>query len=301
MQEFKYADAKWLQQFFGKKIEVGPHGYVKLARVMGGDEDIVAAARTSYVGNRNSDERTREQDRRLLRLLFRERHMTPFEMPVIMLQVKVSMDTWRQWIRHRTMSVNEYSTRYRPAIPEKVTVPADKWRLQSKDSKQGSAGFFDPIMGAEFSDQQKMLHDLIDDIYQGRLDAGMAKEQARMDLPVCNYTEAVITMKARNLFHFLGLRMASDAQQEIREFADAISEITKAWLPLSHEAFEDYALFAENFSRQEIDVLRQVMQWLDEMHKSHAHEPVWQTMRAEFADNGMTEREWKALLRKLDL
>ena len=269
-----------LLEKFSDPIPVLDQGYIKLVDVFGDDTDVVAAARTSYVGNETDEgKRTDEQNERLIRLLFRSRHGTPFEMPVAKFQVRIPMDAWRQWIRHRTMSLNEYSTRYRPPIDAIAKTDPSAWRLQSKDSKQGSSGIvhlFDndwldvipsvsnpeqaqthPDAGSYLSEREQDFHKAALDLYRERTEVfGVAREQARKDLPLSTYTEAVITLKGRNLFHFLGLRLDPDAQQEIRRYAEAIFEIVKEWLPMSSRAFVDYELAAVTFSRMEVEALR---------------------------------------------
>lgn len=299
-----------LANLLWKKFPVLNDGFVCLVDVMGSDADIVQAARVSFGNDArkcaacggtgwtpnnepNPDADTSEEDlctlcdgkgherpetakkgqRDLIRYLMRHRHSTPFEMCEIKLLVRVPMDTWRQWIRHRTASVNEYSTRYTKAIDSCQTTLPGEWRLQSTDNKQGSSGFLDAGssipnyangVGSEvYSGGQKLtnaeaaFHEAAHALYQERLDMGIAKEQARKDLPLSTYTEAYWKIDLHNLFHFLGLRMDSHAQLEIRQFATIIGEqIVKPLFPLAWEAFEDYRLGAMYLTRLDIEALK---------------------------------------------
>jgi thymidylate synthase (FAD) len=169
------------------------------------------------------------------------------------------MDAWRQWIRHRMASVNEYSTRYSIAIDAaQETAPAE-WRFQSADNKQGSSGFLDEKDGVYFTEQEKELHKTIRNVYDERLEKGIAREQARKDLPLATYTEAYWKIDLHNLLHFLALRMDSHAQYEIRAYAEVIGhEIVSKWCPFAWEAFLDYRFNAQNFSDIELKVIREV-------------------------------------------
>ena len=171
----------------------------------------------------------------------RHRHTTPFEMCEIKLHVRVPMDCWRQWIRHRTANVNEYSTRYSVAIDAASRTAPDQWRLQNAANRQGSEGRLDPAVGARLSAAEGDLQRQARSVYQERLDAGVAREQARKDLPLSTYTEAYWKVDLHNLLHFLGLRADSHAQEEIRAYATLIGEqVVSRWVPLTWEAYLDY-------------------------------------------------------------
>ncbi len=172
------------------------------------------------------------------------------------LHLRVPMDAWRQWIRHRTASVNETSTRYSIAIEGTQKTAPEQWRLQSTDNKQGSLGWLDPETGSSLTGLEAEFHDRARKVYNERLDHGVAREQARKDLPLCTYTEAYWKMDLHNLLHFLSLRMDSHAQKEIRDYATVIGEeIVKRWVPLTWEAFQDYRLGSMNFSRLETEIV----------------------------------------------
>lgn len=241
-----------LDQILGQKIPVLDDGFVRLVDYMGDDTAVVQAARISYGAG---TKRLRE-DRGLIRYLMRHRHTTPFEMCEIKLHVRVPMDAWRQWIRHRTANVNEYSTRYSVAIDAAQRTPPDAWRLQSASNRQGSAGTLEIEQGRKLTGQETELHDKLREVYQSRIAQGVAREQARKDLPLSTYTEAYWKVDLHNLLHFLSLRMEEGAQQEIRDYACAIGDqIVAKWVPLVWEAFLDYNHRAWNLSRIEIDLL----------------------------------------------
>lgn len=184
---------------------------------------------------------------------------TPFEMCELKLHVRVPMDCWRQWIRHRTASVNEYSTRYSEAIDSAQKTDIGEWRLQSKKNKQGSEEYLNPDMGGgSLSEMEESLHKFSREVYEHRLENGIAREQARKDLPLSTYTEAYWKCNLKNLLHFLGLRMDSHAQKEIRDYATIIGEeIVARWVPLTWKAFNDYHLMRDALvlSSRELNVI----------------------------------------------
>jgi len=235
------------------KFNVLDDGFIRVVDLMGDDSAIVQAARVSY----GKGTKKVSDDRGLIRYLMRHRHTTPFEMCEIKLHVRVPMDAWRQWIRHRTANVNEYSTRYSVAIDSALKTPPDKWRLQSKGNKQGSGDFLDPAIGQELTEQEAELHSHAREVYEGRLARGVAREQARKDLPLSTYTEAYWKIDLHNLLHFLSLRMAPNAQWEIRQYAEIIGyKIVAQWVPLTWEAFMDYRLNALALSGPEIEIIK---------------------------------------------
>lgn len=240
------------QGLIGLNFDVLDDGFVRVVDVMGDDAAIVQAARISY----GEGTKSVRDDRSLIRYLMRHRHTTPFEMCEIKLHVRVPMDCWRQWIRHRTANVNEYSTRYSEAIDAMHRTSPDAWRLQSKGNKQGSGGVLQPELGDQCSFAERQYHQAAARLYHDRLSAGVAREQARKDLPLSTYTEAYWKIDLHNLLHFLELRMDSHAQHEIRQYANVIGrEIVPRWCPLTWEAFEDYRLGSMVLSRREVDLV----------------------------------------------
>jgi len=232
----KESDA--LNEILGKKFPVLDDGHIRVIEYMGNEDTIVQAARVSYgKGTKKSS-----QDKALIKYLLRHRHTTPFEMCEIMLHVRVPMDCWRQWIRHRTANVNEYSTRYSEAIDDKQKTPPEQWRSQSADNKQGSSGFLELEKGEVLSLREEELQNQATHIYHERLRLGVAREQARKDLPLSTYTESYWKIDLHNLLHFLSLRMDSHSQWEIRQYANAIgNEVVSRWLPTVWESFQEQA------------------------------------------------------------
>lgn len=223
----------------GLRIPVLDQGFVRVIDYMGSDQSIVQAARVSY----GAGTKTVKDDRELIRYLMRHDHTSPFEMCEIKLHLRVPMDCWRQWIRHRTASVNEYSTRYSIAIDAAQATPPDGWRNQATRNRQGSEGLLDGPSGAELSRQERELQEHCRRVYERRLELGVAREQARKDLPLSTYTEAYWKIDLHNLLSFLRLRLDPKAQLEIRRYAEAISEkVVAVWCPVAWEAFRDYKL-----------------------------------------------------------
>jgi len=245
-----------MDELVGKVFPVLDKGHIRVIDYMGGDQAIVQAARVSY----GKGTKKVSEDRGLIRYLMRHRHTTPFEMCEVKVHIRIPMDAWRQMIRHRTANVNEYSTRYSEAIDDKQCVPPGEWRLQSGTNKQGSGDYLPLELGEKFSETEEMFHTQAAAIYQDRINAGIAREQARKDLPLSTYTEAYWKIDLHNLFHYLGLRMDSHAQLEIRSYADVLGrEIVSKWCPLSWEAFEDYRLNAMYLTRLDVEMLTKIV------------------------------------------
>jgi thymidylate synthase (FAD) len=165
------------------------------------------------------------------------------------------MDTWRQWIRHRTASVNEYSTRYSEAIDEQHIPDANEFRKQTKLNRQGSGTMLSPQDGEQLRNETIELFGHVTKVYKNRLRFGVAREQAREVLPLSNYTEAYWKIDLHNLLNFLSLRMDSQAQEEIRLFANVIARIVQEWVPLTWNAFRDYRLEGMHLSKRDIDAI----------------------------------------------
>jgi thymidylate synthase (FAD) len=202
---------------------------------MGDDGSIVQAARVSY----GEGTRKVSDDRTLIRYLMRHRHTTPFEMAEIKLLVRVPMDCWRQWIRHRTANVNEYSTRYSIAIDSTQTTPADQWRTQAANNRQGSGDLLPEEVGRRLTEDEKRLQNEARRVYQERLEAGVAREQARKDLPLSTYTEAYWKVDLHNLLHFPPAHGRS-CSMEIREYPGRSASRSFNRCSAGMEAFEDY-------------------------------------------------------------
>jgi thymidylate synthase (FAD) len=244
-----------LDRILGQPLKVLDDGFVRVVDYMGADESIVQAARVSY----GKGTKKVQEDRGLIRYLLRHRHTTPFEMCEIKLHVRVPMDCWRQWIRHRSASINEYSTRYSIAINAAQATAPGEWRSQSTGNRQGSAGLLDPAAGKSLSQEEAELHREARRIYEARIEKGVAREQARKDLPLSTYTEAYWKIDLHNLLHFLALRMDDHSQLEIRSYAKRIGEdVVAKWVPYTWEAFIDYRVNSLSLSAIEREVVRAV-------------------------------------------
>lgn len=235
-----------------EEFKVLDHGFVRLIDYMGSDESIVQAARVSY----GQGTKKVSQDRGLIRYLLRNRHTTPFEMVELKFHVKLPIFVARQWIRHRTANVNEYSGRY-SVMKEEFYLPDESdIHFQAATNKQGRS---------ELEVPQEVKRAFIDfltntskqsyDTYLELIDQGLARELARIGLPLSLYTEWYWKIDLHNLFHFLKLRMDPHAQKEIRAYADKMAEMAKVVCPIAYEAFMDYQLEAVSFSGPELRLL----------------------------------------------
>ena len=243
-------------KLIGQQFPALDKGYVHVVDIFGDDQRIVNAARVSY----GKGTKHIRENRGLIRYLMRHKHTSPFEQCVITLGIKCPMDVWRQWIRHRTAAVNEYSTRYSEAMDDTMITEPWAWRAQSTTNKQGSGQTLPMAEGEVFSKDEQHLHEYVKTVYKTRIDAGIAREQARKDLPLSTYTEAYWTINLHNLLHFLELRMDSHAQEEIRTYAQIIGDnIVAFWVPEVWEAFCDYRFNAVNLSVHEQGVVAQMI------------------------------------------
>jgi len=287
-----------LDAILGQSFPVLDDGFVRVIDYLGDDAAVVQAARVSY----GAGTKKVSDDRGLIRYLMRHRHTTPFEMCTLKLHVRVPMDAWRQWIRHRTASVNETSTRYSIAIDATQRTEAASWRLQAGQNRQGSAGTLDADAGAELSQQEDALQKQARDVYLERLERGVAREQARKDLPLCTYTEAYWKMDLHNLLHFLALRMDSHAQQEIRDYATVIGEeIVARWVPLTWEAFQDFRFQSLSLSRLETAVITALGARDSEQALAVAREAGWLATAKQGLKRHRERAECEAKLERLNL
>ncbi len=245
-----------VEALIGKEFPCLDKGFVRLIDVMGDDAAIVQAARVSYgAGTKKVNE-----DVGLIRYLMRHLHTTPFEMVEFKFHVKLPIFVARQWIRHRTANVNEYSGRY-SEMKDEFYVPAiDQVRAQSATNKQGrSEEAFDPAEAERIRQGMLETQSRLYAEYQDLLEGDLAREIARINLPVSNYTEWYWKVDLHNLFHFLKLRIDPHAQYEIRVYGEAMAQIVKAAVPVAYEAFEDYILHARRFSRRERAALKAML------------------------------------------
>ena len=226
-------------------------GFVRLVDSMGGDDAIVQAARVSY-GQGTSKV---SQDRGLIRYLMRHRHTTPFEMVEFKFHCKMPIFVARQWVRHRTANINEYSLRYSEARDEFYFPDPEHIQFQSALNKQGRSGEVPLELKQKVLDYFKEISERSFTMYQELNEAGIARELARSLLPVNIYTEWYWKNDLHNLLHFIGLRSDSHAQYEIRVYSDAMAEFVKAVAPFAWEAYQDYVVHGMRFSRIEQNLL----------------------------------------------
>ena len=240
----------------GKEFPCLDKGFVRLIDVMGDDNAIVQAARVSY----GSGTKKVHEDRGLIRYLMRHLHTTPFEMVEFKFHVKLPIFVARQWIRHRTANVNEYSGRYSEMKDEFYVPDPEQVRAQSATNKQGRADeSFAPEEAERIRTMMRTTQETLYGEYQELLDTDLAREIARINLPVSNYTEWYWKIDLHNLFHFLRLRIDAHAQYEIRVYGEAMASIVKAAVPLAYEAFEDYIVNSQKFSAQELHVIKSLL------------------------------------------
>jgi len=231
-------------------------GFVRLVDVMGDDSSIVQAARVSY----GKGTKTVNEDRGLIRYLMRHKHTTPFEMVEFKFHVKLPIFVARQWIRHRTANVNEYSGRYSEMKDEFYLPSTEQIRTQSVINKQGRADETLPSEHtAEILDSTQAHYETSFELYQSLLEKGLTRELSRMVLPVANYTEWYWKIDLHNLFHFLKLRLDTHAQYEIRVYAEAMAELVKAIVPLAWEAYEHYMLNSIMLTQGELSILADML------------------------------------------
>jgi len=232
------------------EVPVLDQGFVRLVEAMGSDQAIVRAARVSY----GEGTKTVRQDAALIDYLMRHRHTSPFEMVEFTFHVRAPIFVARQWFRHRTASYNEISGRY-SVLAERFYRPA-AWRSQDEANRQGSKGAFeDPEADRLLEEAYQKAYEA----YRALLRRGVAREEARIALPLGLYTEFYFKQDLHNLFHFLKLRLSPDAQFEIRAYAQAIAEIVKGHVPMAWAAFEEHVLLGASLSRTELSALAELL------------------------------------------
>ena len=290
--ETRRATVPAVEEILYEQIPVLDHGFIRVVDYMGDDSAIVQAARVSY----GKGTKQVSKDAGLIRYLMRHWHTTPFEMCELKLHVKLPMFVARQWIRHRTANVNEYSARY-SVLDREFYIPNEaQLASQSKINNQGRG---ETLTGAEAEQALKWLREDADqcyDHYQTMINEdpagntideskqGLARELARMNLPVNAYTQWYWKIDLHNLFHFLHLRADPHAQYEIRVYADAIFEVVKKWLPIAAQAFEDYRMGAAHLSAQGVKIVTRMLNG----------EKVTQE------NSGLSPREWRELMATLE-
>lgn len=282
-----------LEELLYKPVPLLDHGFVRLVDYMGDDSAIVQAARVSY----GKGTKQVNQDRGLIRYLMRHWHTTPFEMCEIKFHIKLPIFIARQWIRHRTANVNEYSARYSVLDKEFYIPTRENIAPQSSANHQGRQE------GNNLSDEEaarvmfllKRDAETCYDSYEEMMNEtrngekinesrdGLARELARMNLTLNYYTQWYWKVDLHNLFHFLMLRADSHAQYEIRVYADAILDIVKKWVPHAYDAFIEYRVNGGHFSKTQLEVIQKLLDKAEVTKET----------------SGLTAREWDELKAKL--
>ena len=235
-------------RLIGVRHPVLTHGFVTLVDYMGTDASIVQAARVSY----GAGTRSVRDDRGLVRYLLRHRHTTPFEMVEFKFLVRLPIYVARQWVRHRTASLNEYSARY-SIVPDNFDVPvAEEVRRQSAVNRQGRGEALPADVAERFRTDLTRISEEAYAAYERALHDGVARETARLVLPLAYYTEWYWKIDLWNVLHFLSLRLDPHAQEEIRLYAAEIAKIVAVVCPVAYEAFEDFVLGSVPLSRKEV-------------------------------------------------
>jgi thymidylate synthase (FAD) len=282
-----------LEEILYKPLPALDHGFVRVVDYMGDDTAIVQSARVSY----GKGTKKISNDKGLIKYLMRHWHSTPFEMCEIKLHVKLPIFIARQWIRHRTANVNEYSARYSILDKEFYIPSVENLASQSQINKQGRAESLSPEEAEKvitllkndaeqtYRNYEVMLNENSDGETLDEGSMGIARELARMNLTLNTYTQWYWKIDLNNLLHFLALRADAHAQYEIRVYADIISDIVKKWVPVTYEAFEDYRVGGTQLSAKEILILKKII-------KGETVDP---------DAEGISKREWGELQKKFDL
>ena len=282
-----------LEEILYKPLAALDHGFVRVIDYMGDDTAIVQSARVSY----GKGTKKISNDKCLIKYLMRHWHSTPFEMCEIKLHVKLPIFIARQWIRHRTANVNEYSARYSILDKEFYIPSVENLASQSQINKQGRAENLSPEEAEKviellksdaeqtYRNYEVMLNENSDGETLDEGSMGIARELARMNLTLNTYTQWYWKIDLNNLLHFLALRADAHAQYEIRVYADIILDIVKKWVPVTYEAFEDYRVGGTQLSAKEILILKKII-------KGEKVDP---------DAEGISKREWGELQKKFDL
>ena len=282
-----------LESILYKPIEVLDHGFIRVIDYMGDDTSIVQSARVSY----GKGTKQISNDKGLIKYLMRHRHSTPFEMCEIKFHIKLPIFIARQWIRHRTANVNEYSARYSILDKEFYIPSPENLAAQSATNNQGrgdaltteEASNVIDILRRDAEQTYSNYETLLNENSSGETiddnKAGIARELARMNLTLNTYTQWYWKIDLNNLLHFLALRADGHAQYEIRVYADAMLDIVRKWVPLTYAAFEDYRIGGTEVSAKEINLIKKLIKG----------------EKVSFEEEGLSKREWAELQRKFDI
>ncbi|HET9958642.1 MAG TPA: FAD-dependent thymidylate synthase [Polyangiaceae bacterium] len=293
MSETQRPVSEGAEQLLGRYFPVLDHGFVALVDYMGTDECIERAARVSYgYGTRKTS-----QTRGLLRYLRRHYHTTPSEMVELKFHCSMPMFIARQWIRHRTANVNEYSGRYSLMPMLFYTPEASEFQQQSRTNNQGRSGQAAPSATyAEARKRWEEIRRLSRDTYEWLAGEQVARELSRIDLPLSTYTQWYWKIDLHNLLHFLRLRVDPHAQWEIQEFGRVMAGMLKRIAPMSYEAWIDYDVCGSRLSRMELEALRKLVQLEDE---ALSGKPGARLDQAALEQLGLGRREIRELRDKL--
>lgn len=250
-------------------------GFVRLVDYMGGDARVVQSARVSY----GAGTKTVREDQGLINYLMKNAHTSPFEQVVLTFHMKLPIFVARQVIRHRTARLNEISGRYSVMKDEFYVPEPGRVQKQSANNKQGSGEAFEAGEAARLATEMGAEQRTLYTNYEGYIEADMARELARINLPLSLYTEWYWQIDLHNLFHFMRLRLDWHAQYEVRVYAEALAKCAQAVAPMCYNAFEEHVRHGERFSRSEMEALRRML----------AGE-----------EHGLGERPWAELSKKLE-
>ena len=281
-----------LEKVLYEAIPALDHGFIRVIDYMGDDSSIVQSARVSY----GKGTKKVSTDEGLIKYLMRHRHSTPFEMCEIKYHVKLPIFIARQWIRHRTANVNEYSARYSILDKEFYLPSKDQLATQSQSNRQGRGDVLQGKQAEEvlnilkddatraYDNYEKLLNERFDGTKIDENKVGLARELARMNLTLNTYTQWYWKTDLLNLLNFLFLRHDNHAQYEIRVYADKMLETVKRWVPITYQAFMDYRVGAAEISSKGLKVIKSMISG----------------KKVEQEHSGLSKREWNELMEKLD-
>jgi len=281
-----------LEKVLYEAIPVLDHGFIRVIDYMGDDSSIVQSARVSY----GKGTKKVSTDEGLIRYLMRHWHSTPFEMCEIKYHVKLPIFIARQWIRHRTANVNEYSARY-SILDKEFYIPAkEQLSAQSTNNRQGRGDLITGQQADEvlkilkddavrtYDNYEKMLNERFDGTVIDEKKSGLARELARMNLTLNSYTQWYWKTDLLNLMNFLFLRGDSHAQYEIRVYAEKMLDTVKKWVPITHAAFLDYRVGAAHLSSKGLKIVKSMING----------------NKVGYEDSGLSKREWNELMEVID-
>ena len=257
MEKSVRAYSEEMDNILDKEFKILDHGFIRVIDYMGNDQSIVQAARVSY----GAGTKTVSEDKGLINYLMKHKHTSPFEMCEIKIHVKMPLFVARQWIRHRTASLNEYSARYSILSNEFYLPDETQLASQAKNNKQGRGEGLSPELAKKVKEMLERDSKHCYETYETLLseEFNFARELARINLNLSYYTEMYWKIDLHNLLHFIGLRAHPHAQYEIRFYAEKMLEIAKAWCPLATSAFEEFVMNSSTFSKTQLEVIKKML------------------------------------------